>query len=169
MSAAGKMFATIALLATSILLSFIHPWGNARVESRAPLLEGSAPPIEVRHILENKCADCHSGNTEWPAYSRFAPVSWLIERDVQKGRVHLDLSQWQRYDLESRIDLLSKIGSEARSGEMPVKQYLLLHPDAKLSPAEQQLLYDWTKSERKLLKHQLAAAEENSSANQEQK
>jgi len=129
----------------------------------------TALPTEVRHILENKCADCHSGNTDWPAYSRFAPASWLIERDVQRGRVHLDLSQWQRYDQESRIDLLSKIGSEARSGEMPVKQYLLLHPYAKLSPAEQQILYDWAKSERRLLKHQLAEVQENSSANKEQK
>lgn len=161
------MFATIAILATSVALSFAHPWGNVRSSSLpSPILEGTTVPFEVRHVLETKCADCHSTNTNWPAYSRFAPVSWLIELDVHQGRIHLDLSQWQRYDRESRIDLLSKIASEARSGEMPVKQYLLLHPNAKLSSSEQQLLYDWARSERKLLKHQ-ATVQENSSANKE--
>jgi cytochrome c len=171
MKPAGKMFATIAILATSVGLSFAHPWGDVRSGSSPhhPILEGTDVPFEVRHILETKCADCHSSNTTWPPYSRFAPVSWLIELDVHQGRTHLDLSQWQRYDQESRIDLLSKIGSEARSGEMPVKQYLLLHPHAKLSASEQELLYDWARSERKVLKHQLAQAQENSPANKEQK
>jgi cytochrome c len=170
MRPATKMFATIAILATSIALSFAHPWGDVRSSSLGhPILEGADVPFEVRHVLETKCADCHSGNTNWPAYSRFAPVSWAIELDVHQGRTHLDLSQWQRYDRETRIDLLSKIGSEARSGEMPVKQYLLFHPHAKLSSSEQQLLYDWAKSERKLLKRQAADTQENSSANKEQK
>lgn len=164
------MFAIIAILATSVGLSFAHPWGNVRADASPhhPILEGADVPFEVRHVLETKCADCHSSNTTWPLYSRFAPVSWAIELDVRNGRTHLDLSQWQRYDRETRIDLLSKIGSEARSGEMPVKQYLLLHPHAKLSSAEQDLLYDWAKSERKLLKRQAADAQENSSANKDQ-
>ncbi len=55
-------FATGALFAASVVLSFIHPWGNLRsgVKADAPLLEGSAVPDEVRHVLETKCADCHS-------------------------------------------------------------------------------------------------------------
>jgi hypothetical protein len=32
------------------------------------------------------------------------------------------MSQWQRYNLETQIDLLAKIATEARSGQMPVKQ-----------------------------------------------
>jgi cytochrome c len=170
MRATTRMFGTITVLAASVGLSFAHPWGNVRADaSPHQILEGTDVPFEVRHVLETKCADCHSSNTNWPVYSRFAPVSWLIEEDVHQGRTHLDLSQWKRYDRETRIDLLSKIGSEARSGEMPVKQYLILHPNARLSTSEQQLLYDWAKSERKLLKHQVADAQENSSTNKEQK
>jgi hypothetical protein len=47
------------------------------------------------------------------------------------------MSQWQRYNLETQIDLLASIASEVRSGQMPVKQYLILHPKARLSPEEQ--------------------------------
>ena len=44
---------------------------------------------------------------------------------------------------------------------MPVRQYLVLHPKAKLSPEERQLIYDWAKSERKQIRQQLARAQVN--------
>jgi cytochrome c len=146
------------LTAASAALSFIHPWGNLRSGGSAdtPLLAGSSVPSEVRHVFEMKCADCHSINTRWPAYSRLAPGSWLMEKDVHEARQHLDLSHWQSYDMATQIELLAKIGSEARNGEMPLKHYLILHPNARLTPEEQRQIYDWTRLERKLLKKQQA-------------
>ena len=41
---------------------------------------------ETRALARQACFDCHSNETEWPAYSRVAPVSWLIQRDVANGR-----------------------------------------------------------------------------------
>jgi cytochrome c len=160
-------FAAGALFAASIVLSFVHPWGNppSGVKADAPLLDGTAVPDEVRHVLETKCADCHSTNTDWPLYSRLAPGSWLVEHDVNEGRNHLNMSKWQRYSLETRIDLLSKIASEARSGQMPVRQYLLLHPKARLSSEEQQLIYDWAKAERKHIKQQIEGLRDKPPAN----
>ena len=32
----------------------------------------------TRTLAKQACFDCHSNETEWPAYSRVAPVSWLI-------------------------------------------------------------------------------------------
>ena len=159
----GKYAARIAILlgvtiALLIVLSTIHPWGNLRATApTSALLAGTPVPANVRDVLEHKCADCHSDNTHWPAYSRIAPASWLIERDVHAGRSHLNLSRWQDYSLEDQATLLSRIASEVRSGQMPVKRYLVLHPQARLSPDEQQLIYDWAKAERKQLRKQLAA------------
>jgi cytochrome c len=167
MNPARIAFAAGALFAASVVLSSIHPWGNLRsgVKADTPLLEGSAVPDEVRHVLETKCADCHSTNTDWPLYSRLAPGSWLVEHDVNEGRNHLNMSQWQRYSLETRIDLLSKIASEARSGQMPVRQYLILHPKARLSSEEQQLIYDWAKAERKQIRQQIEGLRDKRPAN----
>jgi hypothetical protein len=36
---------------------------------------------------------------------------------------------------------------------MPVHQYLLLHPKARLSSQEQQLLYEWARAERKRVRN----------------
>lgn len=144
-----------------VFLSFIHPWGNvfAATTSPGPILGGATVPAEVRQVLESKCGDCHSEKTRRPVYSHLAPVSWLVERDIHEGREHLNLSRWQQYTLESQTDLLTKIGLEARSGRMPVKQYLLIHPQARLSDQEQQLLYLWSKAERKRIQNQVAAAQ----------
>jgi cytochrome c len=161
------VLATGALFAASIVLSFVHPWGNLRsgVKANAPLLDGTVVPDEVRHVLEKKCADCHSTNTEWPLYSRLAPGSWLVEHDVHEGRNHLNMSRWLSYNLETQIDLLASIASEARSGQMPIKQYLILHPKARLSPEEQRLIYDWAKAERKHIKQQIEELKDKPAAN----
>jgi cytochrome c len=163
MKPAKIVFGLSFLFAGSVASSFVHPWGNLRSDANAPLLEGSSVPVDVRQVLETKCADCHSTNTKWPAYTRLAPGSWLVERDVHRAREHLNLSQWQRYNLETQIDLLTRIASEAHSGNMPVKRYLILHPNARLSAHEQQLIYDWAKSERRRVRQQMAKLQEKPS------
>ena len=151
-----KLSTSILLLGAattaSLSLSLIHPWGDLRSAHPQPILQGAEITPEARQVIEAKCIDCHSTNTRWPVYSRLAPGSWLIERDIAEGRSHLNLSAWQQYPAEDQMSLLSKIASEARSGEMPPRQYLLIHRDAKLTPEQQDLLYAWAKAERKRLK-----------------
>jgi hypothetical protein len=67
--------------------------------------------------------------------------------------------------LETQVDLLTEIASEARTGQMPVKQYLILHPKARLSSEEQQLIYDWAKVERRHIKQQIEALQDKPAAN----
>jgi cytochrome c len=138
--------------------SLIHPWGNLHTASArgSGILAGANVPDEIRAAFSQKCGDCHSNNTRWPLYSRVAPSSWLVEHDVHEGREHLNLSSWEQYSIDSRIDLLGRMSSQLRQGKMPKKQYLLLHPEARLSEAERTLIVNWTKAERKRL---LAAAE----------
>jgi len=37
---------------------------------------------------------------------------------------------------------------------MPLKPYLLLHPGNRLTTQEQELIYDWTRDERKRIRQQ---------------
>jgi cytochrome c len=149
-----KLSSGIAFTALAVAaLSLIHPWGNLHADATADhtVLAGSNVPDEVRTVITQKCGDCHSNNTRWPLYSRIAPSSWLVEHDVHEGREHMNLSSWEHYSIDNRIDLLGKMGSQLRQGKMPLKQYLLLHPEARLSEAERKLIVDWTKTERKSL------------------
>jgi hypothetical protein len=87
----------------------------------------------------------------------------MIDRDVRKGRESLDMSRWQFYNIEDRINVLTRMASEVHTGQMPPRTYVLLHPHARLSPEEQKLTYDWAKSERKHLRGALSPGSENSS------
>jgi len=107
----------------------------------------------VRAVLERACQNCHSEQTEWPAYSYLPVVSWATERDVAEARRHMDLSHWDRYSTEQRRDLLARIGTEVRSRRMPLPRYVLLHPEARLSESEIQAIYDWTKVQRRALRN----------------
>jgi len=146
------------LLLAGAALSLVHPWGNLRLDSPkgAAILEGASAPNEIRELLARKCNDCHSNRTQWPLYASVAPASWLVEHDVHSGREHLNLSRWEEYGIDSRIDLLSKIGSQVRDGKMPLRQYVLLHPEARLSDSERKLIQNWIKVERKRLLNQEA-------------
>jgi cytochrome c len=149
--------ATIAVMVVAAS-SLIHPWGNLHTASArgSAILAGANVSDKIRTAFSQKCGDCHSNNTRWPLYSRVAPSSWLVEHDVHEGREHLNLSTWEQYSIDSRIDLLGRMSGQLRQGKMPKKQYLLLHPEARLSEAERTLIVNWTKAERKRL---LAAAE----------
>jgi cytochrome c len=59
-----------------------------------------------------------------------------MERDIVEARKHMDLSRWEQMPMENQQVLLAKISHEAKSGEMPPLQYLLLHWGANLSKAD---------------------------------
>jgi len=79
--------------------------------------------------------DCHSNETEWPWYSSVAPISWLVQHDVEEARSHFNVSEWGR--AKNHGDEAAK---EVRDGEMPPWFYRPAHPEARLSDAERQEL-----------------------------
>jgi cytochrome c len=124
----------------SFALSRIHPFGDAGLNTHQGLETSIRAeleiPQEVRSILIDKCADCHSNQTRAPLYSRFAPISWLLERDVVEARKVMNLSAWNSYPDDKRRVLLAKIVHETKSGAMPPLQYRMIHWNARISESE---------------------------------
>lgn len=92
---------------------------------------------EVRALAVRACFDCHSNETKWPAYAQVAPISWLVQRDVDEGREKLNFSEWNKPQRHA-----DDAASEVREGEMPMVIYPPLHPEARLSDAEKKTLAD---------------------------
>lgn len=144
------------LLVASAGLSFVHPWGDIRgVVPGGPILEGGVVSVDVRQVFEKKCADCHSNQTHWPAYSRFAPGSWLMEHDVHEGRSAMNLSQWAGMSVDDRIALLTRIAAEVRNGEMPPRPYAVAHPANRLTESDKQEIASWARVERKRIRTEI--------------
>ncbi len=128
--------ARLALLAVVPLVVIVQllPFGRDHVNP-ATRTEPQWDSPQTRDLAVRACFDCHSNETAWPWYSNVAPVSWLIQRDVSSGRRHLNFSEWNRPQRETR-----GAGKQVQEGEMPPFYYVLMHPEASLSAAEKALL-----------------------------
>ncbi len=97
---------------------------------------------QTRALARRACFDCHSYETVWPWYSHIAPASWLVYKNVVEGRDEFSFSNWAAQPKRAR-----KLAEVITEGTMPPRQYLLLHPEARLSAEEkQQLITGFQKS-----------------------
>ncbi len=119
-----------------------------RIDKTNPPVEGAlvAPP-QIESLMRRACYDCHSNETVWPWYSNVAPVSWLVARDVKEGRRELNFSQWGAYTEAKKVKKLKETAKEVAKGKMPPWYYVLAHPEAGLSPDEQQVFDAWITAE----------------------
>jgi len=111
-----------------LLLIQLVPYGRDHANP-AVVSEPAWDSPATRATAVIACFDCHSNQTVWPWYSNIAPASWLIQRDVDEGREHLNFSTWKPGDGDEASEMVA-------SGKMPPFQYMLAHPEARLSDAD---------------------------------
>lgn len=143
MTAGKQLSIAVGVIVASLALAHLHLFGDPQrdlQQSREHLLDSASMPDAARRTLISKCADCHSNTTRWPAYSRVAPASWLIERDVIEGRRHLNLSHWLELPSDQQQALEQEIAEQARKGDMPPLQYRLVHWTAQLDSSDRSAL-----------------------------
>lgn len=129
--------AAISLVAVLLLAQVI------RLERSNPPVRSDLAPVPAKHVLQRACYNCHSNETNWPWYSNFAPVSWLVAMDVRDGRSHLNFSEWGAYDTVQRINKLGAIAEELKDEEMPPWYYAFVRRDSRLSEAERNQVLVW--------------------------
>jgi hypothetical protein len=123
-----------ALLA--VVLMQVVPYGHSHTNP-PPTGEPTWDSQATRDLVHRACFDCHSNETVWPWYSNVAPMSWLLARDVNGGRRHLNFTEWNQPQKHSK-----DVTNEVKGGDMPPWFYLPMHPLAKLTDAEKQALVD---------------------------
>ena len=113
--------------------------------SNPPVVSEVDAPPEVARILERSCYNCHSNRTAWPWYAYVAPVSWWVADHVEEGRGDLNFTDWPMLDFEAIEHSLHDIDKQVSSGEMPLPQYLWLHPEARLSDDDKATVLEWAR------------------------
>jgi hypothetical protein len=125
-AAAGTLMVVIGLQ--------VVPYGRSHVNPPV-LAEPEWDATSTRDLAKRACFDCHSNETQWPAYAHVAPMSWLIVRDVREGRQALNFSEWSRPQKEA-----GEAAEVVANGEMPLFGYRLMHRGARLTPVEREQL-----------------------------
>lgn len=113
------------------------------VRSNPPVTTDVPAPPDAKTVLRRACYDCHSNETVWPWYSKVAPISWLVARDVRKGREELNFSTRDQYTTQVQAKKLKESWKEVADGEMPLWFYMPLHRDAVLSTEDREMLRKW--------------------------
>ncbi len=114
----------------------IVPYGHASAPAGFTRdIHWNSPRTE--ELVRRACYDCHSNETRRSWYSRVAPISWVVQSNVERGRAHLNFSEWDQVQPHI-FDAASKL----IAGEMPPYSYRLFHPEARLSVEEEEELID---------------------------
>lgn len=134
----------LALLLTFLFLQLFRI--DKTTEIAAPdkdFIVQSKPNEVIKNILISACYDCHSNQTKYPWYSNVAPVSWWLKHHIDEGREELNFSFWGDYTSKEKYKYLKKASGMVKKGIMPLNSYTWVHKDAKLTPAQKELLGVW--------------------------
>jgi hypothetical protein len=149
------------LLIAGALLQLTNPARtNPPAAPERDLLATNAPPAEVAALIKAAYYDCHSNETQWPWYSRVAPISWLVVGHVDDGRKRLNFSDWPNDDPRRAAKKWNRVSEELDSGNMPLPSYARIHPPARLSGEQRHRLVDWSEQEARRLQSSLADKEQ---------
>lgn len=124
------------VLAGAVVFAAIQLVPYGRAHRNPPVrAEPAWDSPSTRGLAVRACFDCHSNETEWPWYANVAPVSWLIQRDVEEGRRAVNYSEWDRRQEEG-----AESAASVEKGAMPPWYYTLVQSKARLTPAEREAL-----------------------------
>ena len=84
---------------------------------------------DTRTLFFRVCRDCHSNETSWPWYSFVAPMSWLVQRDVDEARTRFNVSEWGQGKQHG-----DEAADKLCDGEMPLWYYSPRHSELHSRP-----------------------------------
>ena len=104
-----------------------------------PLIPAAAEvqvPPEIRQILDKSCYSCHSDQRRLSWFDHIVPGYWLVRHDILTARQHLNFSTLGAELAATQKAALYEAVNMIELGAMPLPRFVLLHPEAKVSPAE---------------------------------
>ena len=105
------------------------------------------PPENIKQLLKTSCYDCHSNESTYPWYTNIAPISWWVKQHINEAREELNFSEWGTFTEKRKKHKLEECFEMVEEGEMPLKSYLIVHDEAKLTTEQKNELVVWFKAE----------------------
>lgn len=134
----------IVLLTGFIVAQFFQPKKNSGERTEQHILEAENVPSHIETMLTNSCLDCHSNQTNYLWFHKISPVSWFINNHIVEGKKELNLSEWGQQDVFDKLGILEDMAEEVEEGNMPLKEYVWMHPDAKMGEEDIARLKEWS-------------------------
>jgi hypothetical protein len=135
------------LLLVLVVIQFIQPKKNTSPElGDNDISRVYAMPTELHQTFTQKCYDCHSNNTRYPWYFNIQPIGWWLAAHVYEGKEHLNFSEFKKYQSTKVREKLDDIAEVVEDRSMPLKAFVLLHPETKITAQDEKAITLWIKS-----------------------
>ncbi|MCB0707540.1 MAG: heme-binding domain-containing protein [Saprospiraceae bacterium] len=140
----------LGLLAALVIIQLIPVDRSIpELDGREDLFSIVPASAEIATLVKESCYDCHSYKSEYPWYSKVAPVSWWIQNHINEGRRHLNFSVWGSYPEKKADHKLEECVDELKEGKMPLPSFVRMHPEADLTDTQRADLVAWFGSLRR--------------------
>lgn len=137
------------LLAVLIIMQFFQiDKTNPPIDPAKDFIAATNPPTDIAEMVKNACYDCHAHTTKFPWYTSVAPLSFWIRGHIRGGRQKLNYSLWTDYSEEDKKHHFHEMAEVLEEKRMPLKSYVWLHAEAKLTEAEKLKLQEWFEGQR---------------------
>jgi hypothetical protein len=140
MSRSRRMLLGFGIPLALLLLIQLVPYGRSHTNSTRRNEPAWDTP-RTRELAKRACFDCHSDETRWPWYAAVAPISWRLQGHVDRGRAKLNFSALDVANREM-AEAACEAGKTVAEGTMPPQDYLLMHPQARLTFTERRALIE---------------------------
>ena len=137
--AAAWFTSTLAL--AFLAIQFIRP-----ELSNPPVAADLQAPPQVKQILKNSCYNCHSNETKLSWFDKPSPAYWLVARDVNAARKHINFSEIGKLSAGQQRAALFEGVFQVSFGAMPLPRYRLLHPGSTVTPEQLDILKRYLQS-----------------------
>jgi hypothetical protein len=135
----GKLiYIAAAGVVAFIVVQFVRPQ-----LTNPPVTADLAVPLQVKQILRNSCYDCHSNETKLLWFDHVVPAYWIVAKDVDQGRKHLNFSELGKLPPDQQKAWLYEAVAHIMLGAMPPKNYAALHPGSRITPEKLAVLKEY--------------------------
>ncbi len=97
-------------------------------------------PTDVKQVLDKSCYSCHSDERRLSWFDQIVPAYWLVRHDILTAREHLNFSTLGAKPAAAQKATLYEAVNMIQLGAMPLPQFLKLHPGARVTPQQLNLL-----------------------------
>src|SRR6202046_4761421 len=125
----GKLI--IAGVFVFAILQLVRP----SIPVRPAAAELQVPP-DIKNVLEKDCYSCHSDQRRLAWFDQIVPAYWLVRHDILTAREHLNFSTLGSKPAAAQKATLYEAVNMIQLGAMPLAQFLMLHPNARVTPGE---------------------------------
>ncbi len=134
-----KLAIVLLVLALAFgLLQLVRPG----IPAKPAMAEVQAPP-EVRRVLDKGCYSCHSDERKLAWFDEIVPAYWLVRQDVLTARQHLNFSTLGAKPAAAQRASLFEAVNMIQLGAMPLPQFSMVHPEAKITPEDLAVLKNY--------------------------